>query len=158
MMRHMALQSWSHVGVCCSDLERSTAFYEQVLGFRQLFTVELGPEVVATMEQPGRFLSRMLARDELRLELLQWLDPAPEQGGGRRPMTQLGLTHLAFRVDTVEELWSIAEGTGGAALPETLSTMAGAGEGGRDAQLVYLTDPDGTRIELMAGVPDLSRL
>ena len=28
----------------------------------------------------------------------------------------------------------------------------------QDAELVYLTDPDGVRIELMAGVPDLSRL
>ena len=158
MMRRMPLQSWSHVGVCCSDLERSTRFYVEVLGFRQLFTVELGPEVAPTMEVDGRFLSRMLARDELRLELLQWLEPEASGDGQRRPMTGLGLTHLAFRVDTVDELWEVAERAGGAAHPHTLSRMAGAGEGGRDAEMVYLTDPDGTRIELMAGVPDLSGL
>jgi glyoxylase I family protein len=157
MMPRMPLQSWSHVGVCCSDLERSTRFYCDVLGFRELFTVEMGPEVAATMEVDGRFLSRMLARDELRLELLQWLDREPA-GGGRRPMTALGVTHLAFRVDSVEELYELAERAGGSAHRETLSRLPGAGEGGRDAEMVYLTDPDGTRVELMAGVPDLSRL
>jgi lactoylglutathione lyase len=151
----MGVQGWSHVGVCCSDLERSTQFYEQVLGFRQLFTVELGPQVAATMEVEGRFLSRMLARDELRLELLQWLEPPATGDGARRPMTALGLTHLAFRVDSVDELYDVAERAGGAAHPPTLSRLPGAGEQGRDVELVYLTDPDGTRIELMAGVPAL---
>jgi len=149
----MSLRSWSHVGVCCSDLERSTRFYVEVLGFRQAFTVELGAEVAATMEVPGRFLSRMLARDDIRLELLQWLDRDATGDGTRRPMTQLGLTHLAFRVDTVDELSDVAQRAGGAAWPATLSRLPGAGEGGRDVELVYLTDPDGTRIELMAGVP-----
>ena len=158
MMPPMPLQSWSHVGVCCTDLERSTRFYTEVLGFRVLFTVELGPEVAATMEVEGRFLSRVLARDELRLELLQWLDPAPEGDGSRRSMRGLGLTHLAFRVDTVDELWEVAARAGGAAHLQTLSRLVGQGVGGGDAELVYLTDPDGVRIELMAGVPDLSRL
>lgn len=152
----MALLGWSHVGVCCSDLEASTAFYEQVLGFRQLFTVELGPEVVATMEVDGRFLSRMLVRDDMRLELLQWLDPVVPGDRSRRPMTAYGVTHLAFRVDSVDELFEVVERTGGTAHRATLSTMAGAGVGGGDVGLVYVTDPDGTRIELMAGTPDFS--
>jgi lactoylglutathione lyase len=149
----MPLRSWSHVGVCCSDLERSTRFYCDALGFRQLFTVELGPEVASTMEVDGRFLSRMLARDDMRLELLQWLDRDAGGDGSRRPMTLLGLTHLAFRVDTVDELWEVAERAGGAAWPATLSRLPGAGDEGRDVELVYLTDPDGTRVELLAGVP-----
>jgi lactoylglutathione lyase len=156
MIAPMPVQSWSHVGVCCSDLEKSTRFYEEVLGFRQLFTVELGPQVAPTMEVDGRFLSRMLVRDELRLELLQWIEPEATGDGSRRPMTALGLTHLAFRVDRVEDLYDVAARAGGAAHPSTLSRMPGAGEGGRDVEMVYLTDPDGTRIELMAGVPDMS--
>ena len=42
--------AFSHVGVCCSDLERSTDFY-RALGFNEVFTMELGDEVAATMEQ-----------------------------------------------------------------------------------------------------------
>ena len=146
----MPLLSWSHVGVCCTDLERSTAFYEQVLGFTQLFTVELGPEVAATMEVEGRFLSRMLRRDDMRLELLQWVSVDPTGDGQRRSMLGLGLTHLAFRVTSVEDLYDVVERAGGTTHPATKTVL----EGG--VELVYVTDPDGVRIELMAGTPDFS--
>jgi lactoylglutathione lyase len=152
----MPLLSWSHVGVCCSDLERSTAFYVDVLGFKELFTVELGAEVAATMEVEGRFLSRMLRRDDMRLELLQWLTPEPAGDGERRDMRLLGLTHLAFRVSSVDDLFDAVERAGGTVLRQTLSTMPAAGVDAGDVQLVYVTDPDGTRIELMAGTPDFA--
>lgn len=152
----MPLQSFSHVGICCSDLEQSTRFYVEVLRFRELFTVELGPEVASTMEVDGRFHSRMLARDDVRLELLCWLEPEGEGARARRSMTQFGLTHLAFRVDTIDELWEIAARYGGDPLPQTLSRMVGAGVGGADAEMVHLTDPDDVRIECMTGVPDLT--
>jgi lactoylglutathione lyase len=147
----MPLLSWSHVGVCCSDLERSTAFYEQVLGFTQLFTVELGPEVAPTMELEGRFLSRMLRRGDMRLELLHWLHPAATGDGTRRSMLGLGLTHLAFRVTSVEELYEVVERAGGAAHPVTRSVLDGG------VELAYVTDPDGVRIELMSGTPDFAQ-
>jgi len=144
----MMVLGWSHVGVCCSDLERSTAFYEQVLGFSQLFTMEL--EVPATMEVEGRFLSRMLRREDMRLELLQWLSVDPTGDGTRRSMLALGLTHLAFRVSSVEDLAEVVARAGGTPWPATKTVL----EGG--VELVYVTDPDGVRIELMAGTPDFS--
>ena len=84
----MGLLGFSHVGVCCSDLERSTRFYVDALGFREVFTMELGPEVAPTMEVDGRFHSRMLARDELRLELLCWIEP--EADGARVSIRNTG--------------------------------------------------------------------
>ncbi len=81
----MALQSFSHLGICVSDIERSTRFYEQVLGFRQLMNVDLGPELERTMEQDGcRFTSRMLARDDVLIELLGWQEPGVT-GDGAAP-------------------------------------------------------------------------
>jgi glyoxylase I family protein len=146
----MPLLSWSHVGVCCSDLESSTRFYEDVLGFEQVFTMELGDEVAATMEVAGRFLSRLLRRDDMRLELLQWISLDPTGDGERRGMRALGLTHLAFRVTSVEELFDVVERAGGTAHRATRSVLPGG------VELVYVTDPDGVRIELMAGTPDFS--
>ena len=157
----MALLGFSHVGVCCSDLDRSTRFYADVLGFRELFTVDLGPEVAATMEIDGRFRSRMLARDDLLLELLQWLDPAPVGDGGRRPMNALGMTHLCFRVDDVDDLGEMAtaaEAAGGRVLPATRSAQDGMGLDGGAVKTMYLLDPDGTRVEVMSGTPDLGAL
>ncbi len=157
----MALLGFSHVGVCCSDLDRSTAFYRDVLGFRELFTVELGPEVAATMEIDGRFRSRMLARDDLRLELLQWIEPSARGDGERRPMDHLGMTHLCFRVDDVDELGAMAAAAaaaGGAVHPATRSVQDGMGIGGGPVKTMYLTDPDGVRVEVMSGTPDLASL
>lgn len=151
----MALQSFSHVGVCVSDLERSTAFYEGVLGFRQLFTMELGTELAATMEIDGRFESRMLVRDDVLVELLHWIEPEASGDGERRPMDRFGLTHLCFRVDDVDDLVEAAERLGGRVHRQTRTVLSGQGVGGGDVTLLYLTDPDGTRIELMAGSPDL---
>jgi len=152
----VALQSFSHVGVCVSDLERSTAFYEQVLGFRQLFTMTMGDELAATMEIDGiEFQSRMLVRDDVLVELLHWIQPVATGDRERRPMDRFGMTHLCFRVDDVEDLVEAAERFGGTVHRQTHTVLAGRGEGGGDVGLLYLTDPDGTRIELMSGSPDL---
>jgi len=157
----MAVRGFSHVGVCCADLDRSTRFYCDALGFRELFTVELGPEVAATMEIEGRFRSRMLARDDLRLELLHWLDREADGDGLRRPMNRLGMTHLCFRVDDVDELGAMAaavEAAGGAVLAATRSVQDEMGVGGGPVKTMYLTDPDGVRVEVMSGTPDLGSL
>ena len=157
----MAVQGFSHVGVCCSDLERSTRFYCDALGFRELFTVDLGPEVAATMEIDGRFRSRMLARDDLRLELLSWIEPLAQGDGRRRTMNSLGITHLCFRVDDVDDLDDIAAAAtsaGGAVLPATRSVQDGVGLGDGPVKTMYLTDPDGVRVEVMSGTPDLGTL
>jgi glyoxylase I family protein len=146
----VALQSFSHVGVCVCDLDRSTRFYCDVLGFRELFSVDFTTELVATMEADGAFTSRMLARDDVRIELLYWHDREVSGDGERRAMTARGMTHLAFRVETVDELFALAVEHGGAAHPATKTDLGGG------VQVVYLTDPDGTRIECMAGVPDLA--
>ena len=146
----MALLSFSHVGVCVTDLEVSTRFYAEVLGFKELFTTSFDDELRATMEADGGFTSRMLIRDDVRIELLHWKDRTPDGDGVRRPMTAMGMTHLAFRVDAVDDLFALAAEFGGAAYPATKTDLGGG------VQVVYLTDPDGTRIECMAGVPDLA--
>jgi lactoylglutathione lyase len=154
----MGIQSFSHVGVCCSDLERSTRFYTEVLGFTELFTMEMGDEVAATMERDGgiRFESRMLRRDDVRLELLHWLEPDADGERTRRAMTTFGMTHLCFRVDDIDDLADAAEKAGGQVHRHTLSELPGAGVGGQSVKLLYLTDPDGVRIECMSGSPDFA--
>jgi lactoylglutathione lyase len=152
----MAVQGFSHVGVCCSDLEQSTRFYTDVLGFSEIFTMEWGDELAATMELDGiRFESRMLRRGDVRLELLHWLQPDADGDRSRRPMTKFGMTHLCFRVDDIDDLAVAAEKAGGQVHRNTFSELRGAGVGGQSVKLLYLTDPDGVRIECMSGAPDL---
>ncbi len=156
-MLGVALQTFSHLGICVRDLELSTRFYEQVLGFKHLFSVDLGPELGGTMEVPGcRFTSRMLAREDVRIELLGWIEPNATGDGERRPMTAAGLTHLCFRVENAEDLAELAVANGGAFHRQTLTSLPGMGEGGGAIVTVHLTDPDGTRIECIVGQPDLA--
>jgi lactoylglutathione lyase len=150
----MALQGFSHIGICVSDLDRSERFYVDVLGFTRLYAMGFSDnEVATTMEQEGAFRSAMLLRGDVRVELLQWVDVATTGTGTRKPMTELGFTHLSFRVDDVHELSDAVRAAGGQVVDETLTTL-GDGEGA--TRLLYVTDPDGTRIEFMENVPDLS--
>lgn len=150
------IQGFSHIGIGVSDLERSVRFYSEVFGFAQLYQLDFeNDEVAATMEQSGTFRSAMLIRDDVRIELLQWVG-VETSGGGKKPMTELGFTHLSFRVDGIDDLTEAVVAHGGAVHPQTLSHVGP--EGSPQTALLYYTDPDGTRIEVMTNVPDLSGL
>jgi len=154
----VAIQGFSHIGICVTELDRSTRFYVDVLGFSQLYAMDMtGDEVAATMEQRGAFRSAMLLRGDVRLELLQWIDVAVTGSGERKPMTELGFTHLSFRVDAIDDLSDAVRAAGGTVLDHTL-TVLGEPDDPAATRLLYLLDPDGTRIEVMENVPDLSLL
>jgi glyoxylase I family protein len=148
------IQGFSHIGIGVSDLDRSIAFYSDVFGFAELYRLDFANnEVAATMEQEGTFRSAMLLRDDVRIELLQWVG-VETSGGGKKPMTQLGFTHLSFRVEEIDDLTDAVVAAGGAVHPQTLAYVGA--EGSTKTGLLYYTDPDGTRIEVMTNVPDLS--
>ncbi len=139
--------SFSHLGICVSDLERSLRFYGEGLGFEQVASHQVGGEFGALMEIEGvEVESRMLRRDGLTIELLSFVSPGATGDGGRRPMNQLGLTHLSLRVDDVGTLADTLEGLGGSVVRGTRTTLD---LGGTVLDFVYCTDPDGVRIELM---------
>ena len=142
--------------IIVDDQDKARRFYTEVLGFRPVLTMDMGPEVAATMEVDGcEFTSRMLGRGDVRVELLHWRSLEAEGDGERRPMTRLGLTHLCLRVDDPEPVLQAAERFGGTAHRQTTTELPGMGVDGGAVRLVYLTDPDGVRIELMAGTPEL---
>ena len=154
----MAIQGFSHIGIGVRDLDRSVRFYREVFGFTQLYALDMtGDEVAATMEQPGVFRSAMLLRDDVRIELLQWVDVPVIGTGERKPMTELGFTHLSFRVDAIDDLSDAVRAAGGQVLDHTLSVLGDPGDAAA-TKLLYLLDPDGTRIEVMENVPDLSQI
>ena len=67
-------------------------------------------------------------------------------------MNQLGLTHIALRVKDLNEAIRSVEAHGGRVLPETRVHNESFG-----AHLVYATDPDGTRLELVETPEDPTR-
>ena len=139
--------SFSHLGICVSDLERSLRFYRDGLGFELMASHRIGDEFGPLLELEGVELeSRMLSRDGVTIELLGFVSPAPTGDGERRPVNRLGLTHLSLRVDDVEAVAAVIEELGGSVVRPTRTTMEFSA-----ARLDFLdcTDPDGVRIELM---------
>jgi catechol 2,3-dioxygenase-like lactoylglutathione lyase family enzyme len=139
--------SVSHFGICVSDLEGSLRFYRDGLGFKQVASHQVGEEFGALMEVEGvKLESRMLSRDGITIELLGFESPGHTGDGRRRPMNQLGLTHLSLRVDDVEGVASTIEAMGGSVVRGTRTTFDLSGT---RLDFLYCTDPDGVRIELM---------
>lgn len=152
------IQGFSHIGIGVTDLDLSIRFYTDVFGFAELYRLDFNDnEVAATMEQEGAFRSAMLRRGDIRIELLQWVDVPITGSGERKPMTELGITHLSFRVDDVDGLTETIVAAGGRLLEQTRTVLGDANDPS-SGRFIYLTDPDGTRIELMQNVPDLSAL
>jgi catechol 2,3-dioxygenase-like lactoylglutathione lyase family enzyme len=135
----------SHVGICVSDLERSLRFYRDGLGFEPAERHEIssgtlpGLERVVEVDGPVTLVSQFLRRGDVRVELLWYPDRAPT-GTPSTTRAQLGLTHLSFLVDDIDAAAAALVAHGGTVLEHTRP-------GG--APLLFLADPDGTRVELM---------
>ena len=139
--------SVSHIGICVSDLDASLRFYGEGLGFEVVASHEVGEEFADLMEVDGVSLrSRMIRRDGVTLELLDYVSPGTTGSSERRPMNQLGLTHLSLRVKDVGSVAATIESLGGTVIRATRTTFA---FGVASLDFLYCTDPDGVRIELM---------
>lgn len=133
----------SHLGLCVSDLDRSLRFYCEGLGFEVSDRHEIGDLFAAPLEvsPPVILVSQFIRRPDLAIELLGWSSPQPS-GVPQTSRGQMGLTHLSFWVDELDPLIETLVALGGTLLPETRLTMG-------PLDLVFLADPDGTRVELM---------
>jgi len=139
---------FSHVGICVTDLERSLRFYCEGLGFEPAEGYDLDdtmlPGLADALEvaSPVVLRSQMITHGALKIELLAYSTPAvvgePSSSRG-----QLGLTHLNFLVADVDAVAAQLVACGGTVLEHTDVTVG--------VRLLFLADPDGNRIELMAG-------
>ena len=139
--------AFSHFGICVSDLERSLRFYCEALGFEKAESHVIGAEFAQLMDLPDvAVTSQFIRRDATSVELLAFAEPPVLGDGSRRPLHQLGLTHLSFRVrDLVATTAKITE-LGGTVVEASRTIID---FGGTPLTFVYCTDPDGVRIELM---------
>jgi catechol 2,3-dioxygenase-like lactoylglutathione lyase family enzyme len=138
--------TFSHIGICVSDLERSVRFYCEGLGFELVQSHTVGQEFGRLMEVDEVSLqSRFVRRDGVSIELLHFESPGHSGEPVRRPMNQLGLTHLSLRVEDLDAVAEVIESHGGSVIAGTRTTFGSANE----LDFVYCIDPDGVRIELM---------
>ncbi len=133
-----------HIGICTSDIERSSRFYTGALGFQALMGVtEIGAPFDALIEQPGATLRvQQLRCGDVTIELLGFTDTEVQGSAERSPMNRRGFSHMTLMVDDIEATVARIRDYGGEVYPETrIDSPFGA--------LLFCTDPDGVRIELM---------
>jgi glyoxylase I family protein len=139
--------TFSHFGICVSDLELSLRFYCEALGFEKAESHEIGTEFAALMDfEDVSVTSQFIRKGSTAIELLSFTDPESFGDQQRRPVNQLGLTHLSFRVSDVEAVAAQVVALGGSRVASSRTTIDFAGT---PLEFVYCTDPDGVRIELM---------
>ena len=137
----------SHLGICVSDMDRSLRFYCEGLGFETGDNYDLDSSWLAgldtSLEVPGPVVvrSQMIRLGAMKIELLGYASPAAV-GTPSAHRNQLGLTHLSFLVDDVDAHAERLVSLGGILLPDTRANLG--------VDLVFLADPDGVRVELMA--------
>jgi len=139
--------TFSHFGICVSDLERSLRFYCDALGFEKAESHEIGREFAPLMDFPDVVLtSQFIRKGTTAIELLAFSEPAPFGDRVRRAVNQLGLTHLSFRVGDLDATAAKVLERGGTIVETSLTTID---FGETPLRFVYCTDPDGVRVELM---------
>ena len=148
MNRPFRIIAADHTGITVSNLERSLAFWRDVLGFEFSHSAhQTGerPEQITGVKGAELKLAVLKTPSGHKIELLQYFAPADRRNVDLRPC-DVGHVHVALTVDDLDAvLKKIAEsGWQAAGEPQTLTTGPNTGK-----RVVYVRGPDGTTIEFM---------
>ena len=127
------IKSFDHTTITVSKMKRSVEFYRDLLGF----------EVLGMLPQKkANFVYLQLG--DYKLELFEF-----EENGSSyepEPDEDVGLKHLAFRVEDVDAVTEKLKAEGVNFTLEPLETDG--------VKLAFFQDPDGISIEIIEGEPD----
>ena len=137
-----------HTGLTVSELDRSVAFYRDLLGC----------EILSTQEKEGGYLAAIVGYPDAHvrmahlrapgsehvIELFQYLSP-PGDRADVEPRN-VGASHLCFIVDDLAALYDSLLGRGVTSfVSPPIEVDTGINRGGL---ALYLRDPDGITVEL----------
>jgi len=125
------------------DLERALGFYRDVLGFeeRSRYSGTGGPSAMMLGNPDAALAAVFLERDGVVVELqtLDGDDPHAPTGVHR------GLSHIGFAVTDLPDVLQRLTAAGAQVIEESRYGNETLG-----SEVIFTTDPDGTRIELIA--------
>lgn len=140
-----------HANIVVRDIERSAAFYTQVLGLRRGFERVLEGPWIETLTGISGVRARCLFLESpqggARLELLQFLAPSPLILENHGSPNALGVRHLAWEVSDVDKVVARLRAAGAEVLSEPVEVPFEVANLGRK-RLCYARDPDGVLIEI----------
>ena len=149
------IQEIMHVGVTVRDLDRSIAFYRDVLGltFQGEILME-GPETDALFRRTGcrARVAYLNGSDHVMappLELIQFVDKDSRQDPA--DLFKTSISEICFRVRDLDAVYEslVAHGVDCLSAPQPFDfTASGFGK----SKALYFRDPDGIIMELMESV------
>jgi len=137
----------NHTSFTVSDVERSIAFYRDLLGFTLLSLAERAPGFAEMATGiPGAHLKTayLEAPGGHRLELIQYLSPPGMKLDTRT--NNVGSAHLALNVDDLRRVYREFRANGVRFKGEPVEIPAGPNKGNL---MVYMLDPDDFTLELI---------
>jgi len=130
-----AVRRLNHAVLYVRDARRSAAFYSEALGFVEVAAVGEGAAVFMRAAETDN-------HHDLGLFTIGAQAPGPERG-------RAGLYHLAWEVDTIQDLVAMRERLLG------LGALVGESDHGVSKSL-YAKDPDGIEFEVLWTVPSVA--
>jgi len=133
-----------HTAISTPDLDRSLAFYRDLLGaevmtdFEWPKGAEIADRIVGLKDSSARAV--MLKLGNAMIEIFQYQSPAPHPGDPDRPVCDHGITHLCLDVTDIDSEYDrlVAAGIRFHSPPQDLGAIRSA----------YGRDPDGNVVEL----------
>lgn len=138
-----------HIGIQVRDLERSTRFYEEHLGFKRVARWTMSRPYVQKLVgyYPDVVLEiamLTIPETDVFLEILEYrnVDKTPVDTATANP----GTAHFCLFCENLDEVYGRLVAKGVEFVSEVQTPDAGPNKGGR---IVYMIDPDGIRVELV---------
>lgn len=139
------IKRMNHIGMSVRDIDRSIAFYRDLLGMEVLLAPISfsGPIYEAVMGLKGAAGKvAVVQKADMEIELFEFSTPSPQPNSGDRQVCEHGISHLSFEVSDIEGEYErlIAAGVVFHCSPQTFKHGAIA---------TYARDPDGNVFELV---------
>jgi catechol 2,3-dioxygenase-like lactoylglutathione lyase family enzyme len=133
-----------HVGITVAQLDRSLAFYRDLLG---LSVIGISDEDVAAIVGLPGARARIADLDAGNGQIIELLEYSSAGGSGRAPGPEAaGGCHLCLQVGDLGSALSRLAGAGFLPMGEPAELSGGVWQ---DCTAVYLRDPDGVIVELI---------
>ena len=142
-----------HFNIVVQNMERSVAFYRDVLGLTQTFQATLEGEWIETVtglaETRARCVFFQLPGVDVRLELLEYIHPEGASFEKDSVPNTVGLRHFAFEVDDMEAWCERLKAANVRFVSPPITVPFPVGNRGTK-RLCYFHDPDGVLLEIAA--------
>lgn len=134
-----------HVGISVTDLERSIAFYRDMLGMEQACPIfPFGgtnfEQIMALKNVQGRMC--VIAKGNVLLELFEFSHPKPAPKDPNYSVGDRGISHFGVEIADIEGTYERLRAAGVRFHSPVLTFMSGM-------KAAYARDPDGNVFELL---------